>query len=756
MIMKQVLFFVLLLAMLVSGCSQEEMLRNGTFASEESRIFITSFEKNESRTYVENGCLSRWTKGDFISLFVGNTLNCQYLFDGETGDSGGKFFMFGKPEGKGTSLNTNYAVYPYDKDMTISNDGVLAVTLPSEQSYAENSYGLGDNTMVAVTENADDTFLNFKNVGGSIKLQLYGDDITVKSIILMGNNGEKIAGKATLTAAYDKTPVVSMAEDATTFITLDCGKEGVKIGTSEEEATAFWITVPPTTFEKGITITVKDVDNKSFVKTTDKQLVIKRNVVTPMVPVRPALSLSSSPQIVAFYLNGVKGEINDNFIHVQMPYGTDVSALETKFVVNEGIVTVDGNEITPLSKMNFSSPVEFKVTSVDGMEKSFIVSISYSNLPVVYINTKNAAPIVSKTTWLKDSKIYITNAGEYNDLYESSSIRGRGNTTWGYPKKPYAIKLDSKEEVLGMPKHKRWVLLANYVDKTCIRNSVAFEIARRCEGLDWTSRGKHVDVVLNGIFMGNYYLCEQIKVDKNRVNIAEMESEDIDSESITGGYLLEVDKNYDEVNKFRSPVRNMPFMIKEPDEEVLVTEQYTYIYNHVAEVENALYGANSTTEGYLKYIDLDSFVDYWIVYELTGTGEPTHPKSVYMHKDRNGKIHAGPVWDFDYFTFQPYYKNMLINTNAVWNDRIINDPATHAVIKQRWNASKEYYRSIADEMDRQYNEIKESAEYNSLLWPLSLNVNRDDALSVKDAVARMKEYYVNKFNYMDSYINTYF
>ena len=755
MIMKQVLFFVLLLAMLVSGCSQEEMLRNGTFASEESRIFITSFEKNESRTYVENGCLSRWTKGDFISLFVGNTLNCQYLFDGETGDSGGKFFMFGKPEGKGTSLNTNYAVYPYDKDMTISNDGVLAVTLPSEQSYAENSYGLGDNTMVAVTENADDTFLNFKNVGGSIKLQLYGDDITVKSIILMGNNGEKIAGKATLTAAYDKTPVVSMAEDATTFITLDCGKEGVKIGTSEEEATAFWITVPPTTFEKGITITVKDVD-KSFVKTTDKQLVIKRNVVTPMVPVRPALSLSSSPQIVAFYLNGVKGEINDNFIHVQMPYGTDVSALETKFVVNEGIVTVDGNEITPLSKMNFSSPVEFKVTSVDGMEKSFIVSISYSNLPVVYINTKNAAPIVSKTTWLKDSKIYITNAGEYNDLYESSSIRGRGNTTWGYPKKPYAIKLDSKEEVLGMPKHKRWVLLANYVDKTCIRNSVAFEIARRCEGLDWTSRGKHVDVVLNGIFMGNYYLCEQIKVDKNRVNIAEMESEDIDSESITGGYLLEVDKNYDEVNKFRSPVRNMPFMIKEPDEEVLVTEQYTYIYNHVAEVENALYGANSTTEGYLKYIDLDSFVDYWIVYELTGTGEPTHPKSVYMHKDRNGKIHAGPVWDFDYFTFQPYYKNMLINTNAVWNDRIINDPATHAVIKQRWNASKEYYRSIADEMDRQYNEIKESAEYNSLLWPLSLNVNRDDALSVKDAVARMKEYYVNKFNYMDSYINTYF
>ena len=284
--MKHSLWICFLLAMLVSGCSQEEMLRNGTSVSGEGRTFTTSFENDESRTYLEDGLYSRWTEGDRISLFDASTLNSQYLFAGDTGDSGGTFFRLSKPEGTGNSLAANYAVYPYDKDMTISADGVITLNLPSNQHYAENSYGLGDNTMVAVTEDADDTFLQFKNVGGSFKLQLYGDDVTVKSITLMGNNGEKIAGKATLAPAYGKAPVVAMADDATTSITLDCGEKGVKIGASAEEATTFWVVVPPTTFEKGITITVKDMNGKVFTQTTDKQLSIERNVVKPMAAVK--------------------------------------------------------------------------------------------------------------------------------------------------------------------------------------------------------------------------------------------------------------------------------------------------------------------------------------------------------------------------------------------------------------------------------------------------------------------------------------
>ena len=286
--MKNLVSFIILLAILVSGCTQDEMLRNGTSASG-GRIFTTSFENDESRTYVEDGHLLRWTAGDQISLFDGNTLPLQYQFKGWTGDNAGTFYMVSKPEGIGNSLNHNYAVYPYAQDVKVSKEGVLTVTLPSKQHYAMNSFGLGDNTMVAVTRNVDDLFLNFKNVGGFLKLQLYGDDITVKSITLTGNNGEKIAGEATLAVGYDESPVVSMVESSATSITLDCGEKGVKLGTSAEEATEFWMVVPPVVFEKGITIKVRDFTNGVFTQTTDKKLVIERNVVKPMVAVKTVM-----------------------------------------------------------------------------------------------------------------------------------------------------------------------------------------------------------------------------------------------------------------------------------------------------------------------------------------------------------------------------------------------------------------------------------------------------------------------------------
>jgi hypothetical protein len=125
-------------------------------------------------------------------------------------------------------------------------------------------------------------------------------------------------------------------------------------------------------------------------------------------------------------------------------------------------------------------------------------------------------------------------------------------------------------------------------------------------------------------------------------------------------------------------------------------------------------------------------------------------------------MHAGPVWDFDYYTYQPYYQDKLINMNAVWNSRIINDPASHPIVKQRWNMHRDQLRAIIDEIDRQYLSIKESAEYNAQLWPLNLNLTPDDNknkeanMSVEEAVNRIKSYYEHKFNWMDSYINTNF
>ena len=276
--MKTKLFFIYLLAILVCGCSQDELYIE---QSVNERTFTASFEQNTTRTYVEEGNLLRWTEGDQISLFDGNTLNRQYKFDGKTGDNAGTFSIVEAPYGSGTDLTNNYAVYPYASDIMISEEGVITMTLPAEQNYAENSFGLGANTMVAVTENTEDSFLKFKNVCGYLKLQLYGDNIIVKSIALSGNNNEKIAGASTITPSYSDNPSISMTNEATQTITLNCAN-GVKIGATAETATSFWLVIPPTTFEQGFKVTITDIYGCELTKSTPKNITITRNKIQPM------------------------------------------------------------------------------------------------------------------------------------------------------------------------------------------------------------------------------------------------------------------------------------------------------------------------------------------------------------------------------------------------------------------------------------------------------------------------------------------
>jgi hypothetical protein len=152
---------------------------------------------------------------------------------------------------------------------------------------------------------------------------------------------------------------------------------------------------------------------------------------------------------------------------------------------------------------------------------------------VVFINTQNGTEITSKEIWTPGT-MSIMCSGAFEDFPESEiEIRGRGNTTWYWPKKPYAIKLGSKARIMGMPKHKRWVLLANFMDRTMLRNRIAYKAAQQTS-LAWTPRNEIVELVFNGKHMGNYMLIEQIKEDENRVNVSK-----------DGGYILELDFHFD-------------------------------------------------------------------------------------------------------------------------------------------------------------------------------------------------------------------
>ena len=329
------------------------------------------------------------------------------------------------------------------------------------------------------------------------------------------------------------------------------------------------------------------------------------------------------------------------------------------------------------------------------------------------------------------------------------SIKGRGNTTWTAPKKPYALKLDEKSEILQMPKHKRWVLLANYLDRTLMRNHIAFYLAQS-EGisLEWTPRGRFVEVVFNGKHRGSYYLCEQIKIDENRVNIHENEPEDID-----GGYLLEWDVAYDEVNKFRTPVFDFPVMLKEPDEEDLTPAQFDFIQEYICQTEKVLTQDNFAESGlYKERIDIDTFIDYWIINEVTGNGESNWPKSVYMYKDMGGKLKAGPIWDYDYATFGKAYDDFH-NLRSVWNRQLFQDPSFVQRAQERWALLRPEFEKALEEIDRSADLIRLSAEANEKLWPIGhSDVNGDETLSFQEAVDKMRNGLAERLEWIDAHI----
>lgn len=283
-VMRKLLTYsaLMILSMLLIGCVQD-IFTNETIdiAWESYPVLTAGFEDAATKTYVEDKKHLRWNAGDRISAFYGSTLNSQYQFDGNTGDNSGTFSYI--PSGRletGNPLDVIYAVYPYGKDTRVTEDGVISLLLPDVQYYGENSFGVGANTMVAVTENLTDTFLSFKNVCGYIKLQLYGCGI-IQSIELSGNMEEKIAGAAVVTPVIHGAPAIALEDDASDNIILNC-LEGVELEPSAENIREFWIVVPPMTFEKGISITVTNSDGQKYSKCTKKPIVVERNTVQPM------------------------------------------------------------------------------------------------------------------------------------------------------------------------------------------------------------------------------------------------------------------------------------------------------------------------------------------------------------------------------------------------------------------------------------------------------------------------------------------
>ena len=325
-------------------------------------------------------------------------------------------------------------------------------------------------------------------------------------------------------------------------------------------------------------------------------------------------------------------------------------------------------------------------------------AVSYSGtLPVMHIQTENNAPIVSKDNYI-NATYYVDALGltGYENIGTAAApltmeIKGRGNYTWtGFDKKPYRIKLTDKQPLLGMNKSKHFALLAHADDardkKGFLRNAAGFELSKLI-GMAWTPEAKPIEVVLNGDYIGLYFLTETIRVDKDRVNIVEQEDEETDPAKITGGWLVEID-NYDEdphITIRENGDETMWFTYKTP--EVLSSAQKSFLTDEMVRIDRLVYGdKNSST--LWQYLDMDALARFYIVQELTDNYESFHG-SCYLYREMGDgqKWKFGPVWDFGSSFNRD--KSQYLFEGDVWHNHWIPEvckfPAFMEYVKKIWN-----------------------------------------------------------------------
>lgn len=296
------------------------------------------------------------------------------------------------------------------------------------------------------------------------------------------------------------------------------------------------------------------------------------------------------------------------------------------------------------------------------------VVLDSTELPLVMINTMGQTIVENtKIDALMDMKYNgpgaITHVSDSSNVYSGNiGIEIRGATSAGYPQHPYSIETRTADgennnvPLLGMPDENDWLLISNYNDRSLIRNTLAYKLFE--EMGNYAPRTSLCEVLIDSSYKGIYVLCEKIKQDDGRVDIAKLTSKDTIGDDLTGGYILE--QNYwNENNSFLSnyspidhPDFDVHFVYYYPKPDSILGMQKTYIASFVDSLETALYspGFADPDTGYRKYLDVKSFIDYFLVNELTRNNDG-FKKSVYFNKDKNSndsKLKAGPVWDFDW------------------------------------------------------------------------------------------------------------
>ncbi len=342
--------------------------------------------------------------------------------------------------------------------------------------------------------------------------------------------------------------------------------------------------------------------------------------------------------------------------------------------------------------------------------------LSFStNLPIVYIDTKGRT-IGDKYRTISDMEIAWKGDGSVNNTSDNRNyysgkinIELRGSTSQNFPKKSYGFELKDDDEedmdfpLLGMPKEEDWILYAPYTDKTLIRNVLAYALASQISTV-YTPRCRFVELFVNEKYEGIYVLMEKIKRDKNRVDIAKLKADDISGEELTGGYIVKIDKTTGSGgdgwhSKFRNINNAKTFYQYEyPKSDKITEEQKNYINDYFDKFETEVHNRNFDEQtGYMNYINATSFFDMIFINELSKNIDG-YRLSTFLYKDKNDKLTAGPVWDYNIaFGNANYYNGWettgieVFNTlgkdfrrNPFWWATLLSDSHFSNPMKSRW------------------------------------------------------------------------
>lgn len=381
---------------------------------------------------------------------------------------------------------------------------------------------------------------------------------------------------------------------------------------------------------------------------------------------------------------------------------------------------------------------------------SFDGSSGTACLPRLYITIPhNAEMPLKKYVWTGNCSIEIIDT-DGTIVYASHLLQmeGRGNSTFSKPKKPYNLKFEKKVSVLGLPQRRRLVLLANFFDHSLMRNALAFEVSRQTTLASTTPQGRFVELYVNDVDQGVYYLSERAK-----------------DMSPKGAMLIEYDvyAYKDDPVVFKTTLDGLPVSLRKPDNiPAALLANVECLVNDIAVAKPGS-------------VDVTSLADYFIVNELCQNAEPNGPRSCYFHSLPDGRFAAGPVWDFDlafntvgidssndlrpmrFFSnpkVGPSLRRLdadcLYNANALCFDILLSDSQFVDTLINRWQILRPRFEGLTAFIDSVDNLISESAVIDQQMWNAHEPARFDTCTTYSSAVKTLRNTYSNRILKLDS------